>query len=555
LLKYYDGDDKLLDNSPTWPAEEDMFLASKMAMTILGLKDPGGKSFTIAALGSSVTAGHGTFSDAAWPAVLERHLQPLWSAFGVRFSVRNHAQGSQPPDLWTFQCLPQIVGGDVDVLIRESCCWPFETGSDVPNIDIAQEEASLGDAALEVFLKYAFSLPRRPAMHFLSVSTKQGHPDPNAFMSLRFGKKSGLNIYIRRFPINAFDAFAKPFDHFPQREKIRHPKDHPELNCSETDVGRCPIDLERQDGHHKKALFIEKILHEHPEWEGALRGRGNLNLMVNWHPGPLGHEVIGSQIAYYHIKVMEHALQMILNGDLDIIKQYAIPRDLPEPVACSDKLCGPFPSQCAWAHLPKQAGPDIGDIMINDTHHRWRPMFVEKPLNCQSGIKPSSGHIGPFVREAMSCSHLDKKRGIFGGSGDGVLSLKFANMYHCTIIISEAGYGWSKPTHAANWNLELSIKVNGQICKDPECMAVGGTLIIDARALFSNVCRHMVVRVDLEVKPVANLTWDCLPPRCNPSGGWGGYKFCRRSKKGDCIKTDVKRTGQVTTFVVRAVSI
>jgi len=546
-LEYYYGDDKILDESPHSPAGEDRILAAKMAMTILGLKDPGGKSFNIGALGSSVTAGGGTTADATWPSVLERHLAPLWSALGVKFSVRNRAKGGSSPDIWVFQCLPQKVGEDIDVIIRESCCWRDNVGFGLPGIDIPKEGASVATAAIEVFARAAFSLPRQPALHFLTLATGKGHPDPNAFMSLQFGKLGNLHNYTKHFAINAFDGMGKPFNHFPQRYQTRHPKNHPELSCSETDVGRCPIDLEKQDGHHKQALYIKNLLKEHPEWEKDVRSSSQLNLMVNWHPGPLGHEVMGSQMAYYHMKVMEHALQMILNGDLTVIKQYGTRQELPSPVACSDKLCGPFRPRCAFADLPMQAGPDLGEIMINDAKHNWKFMTLEPKV---APTCPSKD-----FNRFMSCGRKDTPRAIYGGAGDGVLSLKFTNMHHCIIFIIEAGYGWHRKVWTANWKKELSIKLNGRTCKDPVCTAVGGGLVINARAVLSDACRHGVVRVDLEVKPV-QMNWECIKtPRCHPSD-WGGYELCTKTKTGECRKKRISRVqSEVKTYVTRAISL
>ena len=37
------------------------------------------------------------------------------------------------------------------------------------------------------------------------------------------------------------------------------------------------------------------------------------------HPAPLGHEVIGNQVAYYHLKLMQQALEKVIedsNGKL-----------------------------------------------------------------------------------------------------------------------------------------------------------------------------------------------------------------------------------------------
>merc|ERR1719401_396373 len=87
-----------------------------------GTKNPGGKTFNIGIIGSSLTAGHDAFGDMAYPAVLEYQLKPLWETLGVKFEVRNQAQGSDNPGDFHF-CMRQVVGEDIDVIMKESCCW------------------------------------------------------------------------------------------------------------------------------------------------------------------------------------------------------------------------------------------------------------------------------------------------------------------------------------------------------------------------------------------------------------------------------------------------
>jgi len=141
-----------------------------------------------------------------------------------------------------------------------------------------------------------------------------------------------------------------------------------------------------------------------------------------------------------------------------------------------------------------------------------------------------------------------------------VLSLKFLDMYHCNIIIFEGEYGSSKPANMANWKYELVVKVNGKVCQEPECQVVLSdtytqALVIDAMALFSNSCRRIVVRVDLEVKPLDPLGFDCVLPSCKPGPSWLGYAkrdMCHRSNR-TCVKKPRKQP--LETFVVKAISL
>jgi len=148
---------------------------------------------------------------------------------------------------------------------------------------------------------------------------------------------------------------------------------------------------------------------------------------------------------------------------------------LPAPVACNDTLCGFCKARCAYGNLPKFAVSDIGDIMINDTKHSWTVSTLEHVPRKNKAMR------NDFFW-AMVKSRQDKKRGILGGAANGLLSLKFNNMDNCMIFIFDASYGFRKPPNIANWFLELITRVNGKICREPQChVPRGNILIIDAR--------------------------------------------------------------------------
>merc|ERR1711972_221835 len=115
---------------------------------------------------------------------------------------------------------------------------------------------------------------------------------------------------------------GKPFEHFRNSGKTRYEKpswkdgqvvESAKSVCTGRAVSKCVVDLHKQDGHHELSNYTRLMLTEHPTWRSALGDTGNLNLFVNWHPAPLGHEVIANQIAYYHLGVMAKAVEMILS--------------------------------------------------------------------------------------------------------------------------------------------------------------------------------------------------------------------------------------------------
>eukprot|EP00966_Prymnesium_polylepis_P190424 4412913-Prymnesium_polylepis.1 len=108
LLTYYEGDEAILRRSAMLPAEDaDAPLTAKLAQLALGRK----RRLVIGAVGSSVTAGHDFFHDAAWPAVLERLLAPSVAKVGGTLVVRNQAVGGSNPFPASF-CLAPMLGND-----------------------------------------------------------------------------------------------------------------------------------------------------------------------------------------------------------------------------------------------------------------------------------------------------------------------------------------------------------------------------------------------------------------------------------------------------------
>ena len=107
----------------------------RVALAMAGRR--GGGVFSVGVTGSSVTAGHGGFGDAAWPLVLERRLAPVWRRhFGVRFVVHNQAVGGRDP--WPASwCLGAMMGADVDIVMRE---WEYWGAADGLVVGIVVEE-------------------------------------------------------------------------------------------------------------------------------------------------------------------------------------------------------------------------------------------------------------------------------------------------------------------------------------------------------------------------------------------------------------------------------
>jgi hypothetical protein len=316
------------------------------------------------------------------------------------------------------------------------------------------------------------------------------------------------------------------------------------------------------------------------------------NLFINWHPGTLGQEVIGNQMAYFYMTAMEAALTHLLTGDLREDSQFlqdlddsVLQRPLPSNQQCSDLVCSPqFDNKCAYSFLPKQLRPDVGDIMLNETGgSRWRNLPTEGSRRFANKCEGYGYVSGPQVcTEATDdcldhyreCSYADQKRGMHGTAKDGALVLGFDDMYSCTIWIGEAMYGWVRPATVANWFVDMKFRVNGQACDPPNCevTSFGGyyLLIVRARNILGKQCRRGTVKVELEVVPSPPTSHDCNgdPNGCKIGSSaadrkWSGYPSVENPNMDGawCKKIDGQCTPQprytdpatIGTFVTYAI--
>jgi hypothetical protein len=215
---------------------------------------------------------------------------------------------------------------------------------------------------------------------------------------------------------------------------------------------------------------------------------GQKNLFVNWHPAPLGHEIIGNQMAYYYLQLMVKALKQIVKaakgGSEEALDSLATDmrtvggaQPLPNNQHCHDYVCkfleGDRP-KCAYSFLPKAMGPDVGDWMVNKTaggkknwlnkgtgesicdqemgrtctalhqkhtaqggHHKLRHHGQKKTSVC-SPEWPENGQCdeGECVRHDEKCGYYDEKRGMYGQAGDHPLTFKVSALLtaHCSLL-------------------------------------------------------------------------------------------------------------------------
>ena len=160
LLAYYEGDEQVLDAVTASTPGLARNLEAKLASRAVSGE---GARFVVAALGSSVTAGHDNVGSTAWPAVLERRLKGALGPLGIDVEVRNQAVGGREPFPASL-CLAPIAGEDADLVVREWEYWSFGDGLQGEGLRKGGES---GD--VEVFLRNALGLPGAPSVFFLNL--------------------------------------------------------------------------------------------------------------------------------------------------------------------------------------------------------------------------------------------------------------------------------------------------------------------------------------------------------------------------------------------------
>jgi len=528
LEEYYHLDRKLFKNAVIPPSiSGDLtVLVDRMKRAMLATSEKDRK-FIMAVTGSSVSAGHDNFGEEAWSILLQDILSPIWHALDVNFDLRNQAVGGRNPNPHTL-CLGPMVGHDVDVVLREYQYWGFDAGFERRYIlteeterkiwlDKGPRDRVVQAAGLEVFLRTAYRLKSQPAVHFIFLQHSEDEGSrPLSYFEDWFKPGGVFEEYASGdFAINAFDHFGTPFDHLRKRAKkgVRYQKNLNETGgktvCdedSEDNVADCPVDFDKQDGHHDDG-----------------------QLFVNWHPGPLGHKVMAHQLAYYYMGLMQRALDDILIAeeaeDLDelinTLEEESKPKRLPSPKLCNPEVCK-NPVKCAYSYLPKASGPDVGDWMINDTNHGWRNILAPNQHVCDLESYYEKGCFTHTTKsklvnhtECHDCvktrSYRDQKRAFSGNASAGWVSFQIPRSRRCGVWLCEPPYEWSKPIDVVNWHTDVKIVVNGRACeKFNGCFKVHQfgykqCGIIQATDIVGKVCKWDGFRLDLRVFPLATL--------------------------------------------------
>jgi len=591
ILDYYEGDAKILAAADKAQTGAEEYLVARMAVRILkslqskagdgkpstgsaSRDSSGAAGFVIGCIGSSVTAGHDAFGHVAYPNVLENVLGPIFGEAGLNLTVRNGGIGGTNPWMASF-CVENMAGNDIDVLTREWEYWHLDDG--LESYQVARPGFEANTAAFELFLRNALRIPSQPAVYFLDlghVARPRRLPKAAAMLAKHVRNPQGKLSAYRDYPVNGFTAFGKPFDHMRGNSLGQDgnrwnrntgevtPEDRSKgifqgkkSRCDKgdvNDVSVCPVDFDKQDGHHHRPKDLGFDESEFPEWEKEYPEKFR-NLFVNWHMGVLGHEVIAMQMSYHFSGVLIRALETLEKQDnwedaafLEGLEGGAAVPGLPASVSCKKKWCDK-PWTCAYSTIPRYAGsgvedwipdwPGKGKPVVTD-HHAERVDYwqltvpegqpVSSPEQVRAACKTkeirasdkANWRSDDCMEQAKLASMKDQKRAIkgFPTSGPLLLQLPHSRMMQCIAIIEEPPYGWEKPMLGANWYYELRVEVNGKACLEgggaPYSTAKGctislkgsaQTLVIDLKKIVGSKCKREDTLLNITVAPIT--TW------------------------------------------------
>ena len=430
------------------------------------------------ALGSSVTAGHDNYYNASWPAVLQRVMRPVARAAGITFTVRNAAQGGGESFAPAQHCIANAVGDDVDfvnwewqyfgpqpsdqeVFIRSAAMLPKRPAVYFVTLHCVDEGGGrmqrwtpndgdsnydLGDTSNDPHELTDYYLGQ--GQHAVGVGGGQdGHWHTTFSLDEAGDGKEGAagdGPSTRTAPWrsspdpHAKDSGAVAVSYASCRglllhsEKYKHRCKEFGTKVTHKGTGRCDCEKlagEAGEGHDDSPK--ERCFDTAGGNIGALGDGWNTGqVMVNWHPGPRGHEVIASAFAAHYLDAMLEALDLVAGvaraarargGDVGAAVLAAFPdpdtpRDTPTrpgtlplppplyigpspkkyphakgekgvkkyrdagtnaaPFAGAGALSERTATKCAFAFHPHVEGPSVADLLDNSTSaaagRKWR---------------------------------------------------------------------------------------------------------------------------------------------------------------------------------------
>jgi hypothetical protein len=367
-----------------------------------------GQPFVFASLGSSVTAGHDNHYNSSWPFVLERILKPTFEKLGFGFELRQRAIGGWHEAPYTVGCMHNLAGSGIDAvswewwMFGDSKCvvesflreaYSLNGAGKVPPVVMSVEQTTTNVKLFRTGIDDTLA-PKLRAESFNYSDLE--HPLPNRrwkpnewYLTDEFISSAEVGIYEKKLTSAAasllmttsrFDQLSTSFvEEFIQATGL---KPSHEQQAAIDEVAKAIADkktptpyLIRQNaaqefvesGFGLESFFSTRGIEDVPrEWRSWYVAREKA-FNINWHPGPLGHLLIASQLAHFFLEQAQLALN-------------EAGRDLPIPVAPPPGKCGAgVPRSCATGMLPHN-GRDINGAASGDS---WEQAISVDQVNSE----------------------------------------------------------------------------------------------------------------------------------------------------------------------------
>jgi hypothetical protein len=325
--------------------------------------------FVIGVIGSSVAAGHDNCNYDSFERQLERMLTPLFARAGVKLEVRNAGEGGSCGDNMENQifCLRNMVGDDVDVTIYS---WTyFEAGW------FKSDDSRKGLANIhEMFTRWSLKMDRSPTPMFVNVGEDSKPWDGWNSLVKRYGKYGTNVIYIQKY-----------------------------LNT----IGYKRKWNEAGDGMHTTTRYGEHANSTRKKSLGAV--------FRNWHPGPLGFQLVADTLAWSLTASILKGCELLESGaDVSAKVPLMLESALPEH-ECKATSIGHSPKWCETEEPPSCINyerPTYGNGQIRiSTGDELNPWYGTYKEDHREVLKPERELIPREEREAAECKHLDVCRG------------------------------------------------------------------------------------------------------------------------------------------------
>ena len=331
---------------PTLPPREE-----KIVDTIArALLNPHQDTFIIGTIGSSVAAGHDNCRYDNYEEQLQRLWSPIWEAAGMKLDIQNAGQGGGCGDSHRNQvwCIKQNVSPFVDI-IHYSWSY-FEAGGG-------------GKPERESLVRWAQLLDKAPPVHKIDVMFETGcmRTDKGEMQLFDAYQEYGYNAFCMRY------AILKS-----QHREVKTKKQG-EVLMEGQHTG---------DGFHNTTRY--------GEFETDQDRKDSLGVVLrNWHPGPLGFQVISDAVAYTYSTAMLHALDRI-ESVVDMKKVMKKPTKALIP---SNKTAV---EANWWKDRPIVLGKHLRDPIVCDPEY----CQVDQPPQCLNFELPTFGWWGASITPA-----------------------------------------------------------------------------------------------------------------------------------------------------------